>query len=553
MRSTCIHHPAHERLLIIRQWQLEFCEGNHCAAALLSLFEYWHNIRLDMRDKARQANQIAERHGAPGGQDESLLQFHSDDQLRAGLLRLYGTKKMRTARRLLAAKGVITECANPNPRYKFDKTVYFYFHPQVVNAWITSQGGRQLLPEPPRPPSGADGVFADGRAALFVATVPACGKNAERIGKNADVHTEITTETTTEITTTTPNPSSSYERAVEPETVCRGGGGQDEQPKDQDGNPEAAAQEPTEEQPVSQEEAQAAPAIEASSDTPTETPKTVAREEGANTTQLELNAEGVNTTQLELNTEVTNAQQLERNAEGVNTPQPELTDPTATPAATLDEVAYTDAQNTAQKGLKGAIQGEPHSPPSPAPTEPPAALQADLAGVINAVETILETPPPPGGLATAAPPANVPAAARPADTEAAADEALVYPAKLTEREQNDIAQQVSTLPAEIAQPMLDVIASKLHGSQIRTNAAAVLRGMVRKYRADPASFDPSPGFHVAENRRQRAEAEARLRAAEAAQRRQAEASVTPPLRRSPAESEGYRYFREMTRKILRGR
>jgi hypothetical protein len=58
---------------------------------------------------------------------------------------------------------------------------------------------------------------------------------------------------------------------------------------------------------------------------------------------------------------------------------------------------------------------------------------------------------------------------------------------------------------------------------------------------------------VAENRRQRAEAEARLRAAEAAQRRQAEASVTPPLRRSPAESEGYRYFREMTRKILRGR
>ena len=95
------------------------------------------------------------------------------------------------------------------------------------------------------------------------------------------------------------------------------------------------------------------------------------------------------------------------------------------------------------------------------------------------------------------------------DEEAANDQRpeLAYPAKLTEREREDIAAQVEPLPAEVAQQMLDVIASKMQGAQIKTNPAAVLRGIVRKYRADPESFDPSAGFGNAEARRRRAEAE----------------------------------------------
>ena len=174
-------------------------------------------------------------------------------------------------------------------------------------------------------------------------------------------------------------------------------------------------------------------------------------------------------------------------------------------------------------------------------------LQADLAGRRRAAENTPDIPSSPGGLATATPPANVPTAARPAD------EALVYPAKLTEREQDDIAQQVSTLSAEIAQPMLDVIEAKIKAAQIKTNPAAVLRGMMRKYQAAPASFDPSPGLHIAEARHRRAAAEARLREAQAAQRRQFEARAALPPRCRPAESEGYRLFVETTRQILRGR
>ena len=53
----------------------------------------------------------------------------------------------------------------------------------------------------------------------------------------------------------------------------------------------------------------------------------------------------------------------------------------------------------------------------------------------------------------------------------------------------------------------------MQSGQIRTNPAALLRGVIRKYQANPADFDPSPGFQIAEQRRRRAEAEAQLHTA----------------------------------------
>lgn len=84
---------------------------------------------------------------------------------------------------------------------------------------------------------------------------------------------------------------------------------------------------------------------------------------------------------------------------------------------------------------------------------------------------------------------------------------LTYPAKLTEREREDIAAQIGTLPPKTAQQMLDVVEAKIGAGQIRTSAAAVLRGIVRKYRIDPDSFDPSSGFQIVAARRRRVENE----------------------------------------------
>ncbi len=108
---------------------------------------------------------------------------------------------------------------------------------------------------------------------------------------------------------------------------------------------------------------------------------------------------------------------------------------------------------------------------------------------------------------------------------------LTYPAKLTEREREDITAQIGTLPPKTAQQMLDVIEAKRQAGQIKTNPAAVLRGIMRKHRADSASFDPSIGFSIADARHRRAEFEARQRAEAERREREREASrITPAAR-----------------------
>ena len=114
---------------------------------------------------------------------------------------------------------------------------------------------------------------------------------------------------------------------------------------------------------------------------------------------------------------------------------------------------------------------------------------------------------------------------------------LTFPAKLTEREYHDMATVAYLLPLLIAQQMLDVVAAKMKAGQIRTNPAAVLRGIVRKYKTDPGSFDPSMGFGIAENRRRRLEEAARAEA-EAEQREQVRETsrITPAARAAARQS-----------------
>ncbi len=132
--------------------------------------------------------------------------------------------------------------------------------------------------------------------------------------------------------------------------------------------------------------------------------------------------------------------------------------------------------------------------------------------------------------------------------------ALIYPVKLTQREREDIVAQVHPLPTQVAQQILDVIQARMQGGvSIRTNPAAVLRGIVRKYHADPDSFDPSSGFHIADQRRQRAEAEARLhRAAEVQRIESAKRTAARSLCAPRQRLEGHRRFVETAMRTLRG-
>jgi hypothetical protein len=130
--TSCISHPARQRLVVLREDYLALCEGNHCAAALLNFFEHGHNRKLANQRDALHANEVAERHGEPGRQTTSLLQFHTQDGLEQGLLGLYQRSAIRKGLDFLVRQGCISIHKNPNPRYHFDKTHYFLFHPEVV-------------------------------------------------------------------------------------------------------------------------------------------------------------------------------------------------------------------------------------------------------------------------------------------------------------------------------------------------------------------------------------------------------------------------------------
>lgn len=136
MRTSCIEHPAGEPLILAREWQLKACKGDHCAAFLLSFLEFWHNNKIAAGIKAKQANDVAERHGDTRTQNEGLWQFHTIEELKAGLLGLYSDDKIRTATKDLEKLGFIQTSKNPNPRYKFDATKFFLVNSVKINEWL---------------------------------------------------------------------------------------------------------------------------------------------------------------------------------------------------------------------------------------------------------------------------------------------------------------------------------------------------------------------------------------------------------------------------------
>jgi hypothetical protein len=135
MRTGCVQHPENHPLIVIRKWQVEFCDGDLAAAALMSYFEYWHNIKLATQPKAKHQNNTAEQHGEERTQDESLWQWHTADEIEAGVM-VYKRDKIRAGIKVLEEKKVIEVGSNPNARYKFDRTKFFLFNPAVVNAWL---------------------------------------------------------------------------------------------------------------------------------------------------------------------------------------------------------------------------------------------------------------------------------------------------------------------------------------------------------------------------------------------------------------------------------
>jgi hypothetical protein len=202
MRSHCIPWPENEPLILMRASQLQICDGNHCAAALMSFFQYWHEIQMGKQEQAHHANTIALRHGDPATQDTSLLQFHTEAQIEEGLLHLYGRKMTRQGIAKLIEKGFLSLHKNPNPRYRFDQTHYFLFHPDTVIKELQQSVHAAELPERNEAQEDQNAeqyeleIEQESPQVIEIvdeAKMPhASGQNAAPSGKNAATRKEIT-------------------------------------------------------------------------------------------------------------------------------------------------------------------------------------------------------------------------------------------------------------------------------------------------------------------------------------------------------------------------
>ncbi len=139
MKSSCIKHPENHKFIVIRDWQIVFCDGDKCAAALLSLFEYWHNIKIEQQKKAKEYNKMAQMHGHYSFQDDSLLQHHKTEDIEKMIMGLFKRDKIRASIKMLEEKKVIKVQRNPNPKFSFDNKRYFRFYPDILNNWISEE------------------------------------------------------------------------------------------------------------------------------------------------------------------------------------------------------------------------------------------------------------------------------------------------------------------------------------------------------------------------------------------------------------------------------
>jgi hypothetical protein len=118
--------------LMIRDEHLLVTGGNVVAAALIHIFEHWHYHKLAQNQQNREANEIAEGHHDKRRFTETLYQWHTSANLELQLKGIGKKDSIIAARKLLVELGIISEHKNPNPSYRYDKTIHFIFHESVL-------------------------------------------------------------------------------------------------------------------------------------------------------------------------------------------------------------------------------------------------------------------------------------------------------------------------------------------------------------------------------------------------------------------------------------
>lgn len=142
MNNNGIIIPPSVFLEFTRVWQLNFCDGNVCAAELLSLYECQYAHKLSIRFKNKDSFDF----------ESAIKNFKNK----------YSNDVVVVAKKLLLDKGIMSVLPISNFS-SLNQSIYL-FHPEVCNAWLEANNNNKCRTGRNNNNSNLDNQGQDDRA-----------------------------------------------------------------------------------------------------------------------------------------------------------------------------------------------------------------------------------------------------------------------------------------------------------------------------------------------------------------------------------------------------
>lgn len=177
MQTSVLRYPKADRFIRVHESLMVACDRNVCAAALIPFFEGWHNFKRNQKIESALYNAMAQDAGLAPVIDVGGWQYHTFDQLRAGVM-IYAEDAIRAALKLLEAKGFVDTEVPDHLRilHKTGRTGWYLLRADKINEWFDQyelkQRPKALVFPPrraPRPKEDAEisGQYADDAMVVF--------------------------------------------------------------------------------------------------------------------------------------------------------------------------------------------------------------------------------------------------------------------------------------------------------------------------------------------------------------------------------------------------
>ncbi len=130
MKTSCLTHPANQRLVLLKEDFLNLHDQDLSAAIVLAIFEHWTNVLINSSEQTQQHNARRRKKGLEEFETELWI-YKSHDDLISDSLGLLKRHQIKAGLKKNIEKGFLKK--RNNPRYSWDRTLQYKVNIQKVN------------------------------------------------------------------------------------------------------------------------------------------------------------------------------------------------------------------------------------------------------------------------------------------------------------------------------------------------------------------------------------------------------------------------------------